>query len=36
VADRGRILTDLTNLSAAAIAPLFGLVSIFSALGRLL
>jgi OFA family oxalate/formate antiporter-like MFS transporter len=30
------ILTDLTKLSAAAIAPLFGLVSIFNALGRLL
>ncbi|HMH27317.1 MAG TPA: OFA family MFS transporter [Steroidobacteraceae bacterium] len=29
------ILTDLTRVSAAAIAPLFGLVSIFNALGRL-
>jgi len=29
------ILTDLTKDSAAAIAPLFGLVSIFNALGRL-
>jgi len=29
------ILTDLTSVSAAAIAPLFGLVSIFNALGRL-
>ncbi len=29
------ILTDLTQASAAAIAPLFGLVSIFNALGRL-
>jgi OFA family oxalate/formate antiporter-like MFS transporter len=29
------ILTDLTKVSAAAIAPLFGLVSIFNALGRL-
>jgi MFS transporter, OFA family, oxalate/formate antiporter len=29
------ILTDLTQVSAAAIAPLFGLVSIFNALGRL-
>jgi MFS family permease len=28
------ILTDLTRVSAAAIAPLFGLVSIFNALGR--
>jgi MFS transporter, OFA family, oxalate/formate antiporter len=30
------ILADLTKLSAAAIAPLFGLVSIFNALGRFL
>ena len=29
------ILTDLTSVSAAAVAPLFGLVSIFNALGRL-
>jgi OFA family oxalate/formate antiporter-like MFS transporter len=29
------ILTDLTRVSAAAVAPLFGLVSIFNALGRL-
>jgi OFA family oxalate/formate antiporter-like MFS transporter len=29
------ILTDLTRISAAAVAPLFGLVSIFNALGRL-
>ena len=29
------MLTDLTRVSAAAIAPLFGLVSIFNALGRL-
>jgi MFS family permease len=29
------ILSDLTNLSATAVAPLFGLVSIFNALGRL-
>jgi OFA family oxalate/formate antiporter-like MFS transporter len=29
------ILTDLTRVSATAIAPLFGLVSIFNALGRL-
>jgi OFA family oxalate/formate antiporter-like MFS transporter len=29
------ILADLTSVSAAAIAPLFGLVSIFNALGRL-
>jgi MFS family permease len=29
------ILTDLTSVSAAALAPLFGLVSIFNALGRL-
>ena len=29
------ILTDLTRVSAAAIAPLFGLVSIFNAFGRL-
>ena len=29
------ILTDLSRVSAAAIAPLFGLVSIFNALGRL-
>ena len=29
------ILTDLTSVSAATIAPLFGLVSIFNALGRL-
>jgi MFS family permease len=29
------ILTDLTRVSAAAIAPLFGVVSIFNALGRL-
>jgi MFS family permease len=29
------ILTDLTRVSAAALAPLFGLVSIFNALGRL-
>jgi OFA family oxalate/formate antiporter-like MFS transporter len=29
------ILTDLTRASATAIAPLFGLVSIFNALGRL-
>jgi OFA family oxalate/formate antiporter-like MFS transporter len=29
------ILTDLTSISAAAVAPLFGLVSIFNALGRL-
>ena len=29
------ILTDLTQVSAATIAPLFGLVSIFNALGRL-
>ena len=28
------ILADLSNVSAAAIAPLFGLVSIFNALGR--
>jgi MFS transporter, OFA family, oxalate/formate antiporter len=28
------ILSDLTQLSAAALAPLFGLVSIFNALGR--
>jgi MFS transporter, OFA family, oxalate/formate antiporter len=30
------ILTDLTKVSAAVIAPLFGLVSIFNALGRCL
>jgi OFA family oxalate/formate antiporter-like MFS transporter len=30
------ILADLTKLSSAAIAPLFGLVSIFNALGRCL
>jgi MFS transporter, OFA family, oxalate/formate antiporter len=30
------ILADLTHLSAAAIAPLFGLASIFNALGRCL
>ncbi|HEV7358344.1 MAG TPA: OFA family MFS transporter [Steroidobacteraceae bacterium] len=29
------ILTDLTSVSAASVAPLFGLVSIFNALGRL-
>jgi OFA family oxalate/formate antiporter-like MFS transporter len=29
------ILTDLTSVSAATIAPLFGFVSIFNALGRL-
>jgi nitrate/nitrite transporter NarK len=29
------MLSDLTRVSAAAIAPLFGLVSIFNALGRL-
>jgi OFA family oxalate/formate antiporter-like MFS transporter len=29
------ILADLTRVSAAAIAPLFGLISIFNALGRL-
>jgi OFA family oxalate/formate antiporter-like MFS transporter len=29
------ILSDLTSLSAAEVAPLFGLVSIFNALGRL-
>jgi OFA family oxalate/formate antiporter-like MFS transporter len=29
------ILTDLTRVSAAVVAPLFGLVSIFNALGRL-
>jgi MFS transporter, OFA family, oxalate/formate antiporter len=29
------ILADLTKISAAAIAPLFGLVSVFNALGRL-
>jgi len=29
------ILADLTRFSAAAIAPLFGLVSVFNALGRL-
>ena len=28
------MLTDLTNVAAASIAPLFGLVSIFNALGR--
>jgi OFA family oxalate/formate antiporter-like MFS transporter len=28
------ILSDLTKLSAAAIAPLFGLVSVFNAIGR--
>jgi MFS transporter, OFA family, oxalate/formate antiporter len=30
------ILADITKLSAAAIAPLFGLVSVFNALGRFL
>ncbi len=30
------ILADLTKLSAAAVAPLFGLVSVFNAIGRLL
>ena len=30
------ILADLTRVSAATIAPLFGLVSVFNALGRLL
>jgi OFA family oxalate/formate antiporter-like MFS transporter len=34
ISNAGFILADLTKHSAAAIAPLFGLVSIFNALGR--
>jgi OFA family oxalate/formate antiporter-like MFS transporter len=34
ISNAGFILSDLTKLSAASIAPLFGLVSIFNALGR--
>jgi MFS transporter, OFA family, oxalate/formate antiporter len=34
ISNAGFILADLTRLSAAAIAPLFGLVSIFNAFGR--
>jgi MFS transporter, OFA family, oxalate/formate antiporter len=34
ISNAGFILADLTKLSAATIAPLFGLVSIFNALGR--
>lgn len=34
ISNAGFILADLTQKSAAAIAPLFGLVSIFNALGR--
>jgi OFA family oxalate/formate antiporter-like MFS transporter len=34
ISNAGFMLADLTKLSAATIAPLFGLVSIFNALGR--
>ena len=34
ISNAGYLLADLTKLSAATIAPLFGLVSIFNALGR--
>jgi nitrate/nitrite transporter NarK len=34
ISNAGFILADLTKLSAASIAPLFGLASIFNALGR--
>jgi MFS transporter, OFA family, oxalate/formate antiporter len=36
ISNAGFILADLTKLSAASIAPLFGLASIFNALGRCL